>query len=539
MSKRALISVYDKTGVDSLASFLNQAGWELVSTGGSAQYLREQHIPVTDIAAITNFPEFLDGRVKTLHPAVYAGILARRDNPAHQASLEIQQILPFDLVCVNLYPFSEKMQEELPFEELLEFIDIGGPSLLRAAAKNFQDVIALSTPTDYAAVLNFLSKGEVPLLFRKKLAGRVFGLVSAYDAAIAQYLLDDEYPEYWSRAFKKMQHLRYGENSHQSAMLYRTSERRGALPNMQQLHGKELSYNNIHDLDLAWKLACAFGLEADGTPPQGEEDIKRLFGINLPILPPVCCAAIKHNTPCGVALGETLSDAYLKTYTCDPISIFGGVIACNVPVDAATAEKLSELFLEIIIAPDFSSEAFSILAKKKNIRIIKASRAPHQLHELLSVDGGLLVQETDRRLIEKWEVVTKAVPNQTDIADMIFGMRAVTYVKSNAIVVVKNLATVGIGGGETNRIWPTEMALNRAFRIIVTAAEEGRGDGEPARVLASDAFFPFPDVVEVASSAGITTIIQPGGSQNDHSVIETCDNLGIAMVFTGMRHFKH
>ncbi|MDR2807806.1 MAG: bifunctional phosphoribosylaminoimidazolecarboxamide formyltransferase/IMP cyclohydrolase [Spirochaetaceae bacterium] len=539
MSKRALISVYDKTGVDSLAAFLSQSGWELVSTGGSAQYLREQHIPVTDIAAITNFPECLDGRVKTLHPAVYAGILARRDIPAHQESLQAQNILPIDLVCVNLYPFSEKMQEDLPFEEMVEFIDIGGPSMLRAAAKNFQDVIALSNPTDYAAVINFLIKGEVPLAFRKNLAGRIFALISAYDAAIAQYLLDDEYPEYWSRSFKRAQRLRYGENSHQSATLYWTSDRKGALPGMQQLHGKELSYNNIHDLDLAWKLACAFGLEADGTPPQGQEDIKNIFGADSPLLPPVCCAAVKHNTPCGVALGNTLSEAYLKTYTCDPMSIYGGVIACNVPVDAQTAEKLSELFLEIIIAPDFSSDAFAIFAKKKNIRIMKASRAPHQPHESISVDGGLLVQESDRRLFEKWELVTQAVPPAEDIADMIFGMRAVTYVKSNAIVVVKHLATVGIGGGETNRIWPTEMALNRAFRIIVTAAEEGKGDGEPARVLASDAFFPFPDVVEVAASAGITTIIQPGGSQNDHNVIETCNNLGIAMVFTGMRHFKH
>ena len=344
MSKRALISVYDKTGIDSLAAFLSQNGFELVSTGGSAQYLREQNIPVTDISAITGFPECLDGRVKTLHPALYAGILARRNIQAHNESLEAQNIVPIDLVCVNLYPFSEKMREELDFEQMLEFIDIGGPSMLRAAAKNFQDVIVLSSPTDYASVINFLSKGEIPFSFRKKLAGSVFALVSAYDAAIAQYLLDDEYPEYWTRSFKKTQRLRYGENSHQSATLYWTSDRKGALPGMQQLHGKELSYNNIHDLDLAWKLACAFGLEADGTPPQGEEDIKRIFGENAPVLPPVCCAAVKHNTPCGVALGDTLFEAYFKTYTCDPMSVFGGIIACNVPVDAQTAEKLSDLF---------------------------------------------------------------------------------------------------------------------------------------------------------------------------------------------------
>jgi phosphoribosylaminoimidazolecarboxamide formyltransferase/IMP cyclohydrolase len=537
--KRALISVYDKTGVAELATFLAGAGWEIVSTGGTARYLQEQKVPITDVSAITGFPECLDGRVKTLHPAIHAGILAQRDSSAHQETLAAQGISFIDLVCVNLYPFFQKVQEALSLEETIEFIDVGGPTMLRSAAKNYQDVIVLSDPADYQTVIAGINDNTLSPTFRKELAGKVFTLTSAYDAAIAQYLLDEEYPAYWPRSFKKAQKLRYGENSHQTAALYMTSTMSGALPGMEQLHGKELSYNNIHDMDVAWKAACAFGLSADGTPPQGEADINRVMGINAPKLPPACCAAIKHNTPCGIALGQTLYEAYSQTFACDPVSIFGGIVACNVPVDQKTAEQLSELFLEMIVAPDFTPEALGILKKKKNVRIMRATRAPHSMHESVAVDGGLLVQETNRRLIEKWEIVTKVAPQPTDIANMIFGMRAVCYVKSNAIVVVKNFATVGIGGGETNRIWPTEQALNRGFRVVITAAENGTGDGEPARVLASDAFFPFPDVAEAAAAAGITTIVQPGGSQNDRNVIDVCDQLGLAMVFTGMRHFKH
>jgi phosphoribosylaminoimidazolecarboxamide formyltransferase/IMP cyclohydrolase len=357
---------------------------------------------------------------------------------------------------------------------------------------------------------------------------------------------------------KKAQSLRYGENSHQSAALYFNTDRPGALSAMEQLHGKELSYNNIRDLDLAWKAACAFGLSSDGTVPQGEEDLAAL-GLSQYQAgssgSQAACVAVKHNTPCGIALGASLPEAYAKTFACDPVSIFGGIVACNVPVDPVTAEKLSELFLEIVVAPGFENGALEILKKKKNLRIIRAPHAPKEKRECTAVDGGLLVQDADRKLLEKWEVVTKAAPLPGDIPDLIFGMRAVSYVKSNAIIVVKDRAAAGIGGGEVNRIWPTRQALARgadAVTAAVKAAAESPdsnaarasippafADGKPPSVLASDGFFPFPDVVEAAAAAGITAIIQPGGSLNDKLSIEACDKYGIAMVFTGTRHFKH
>ncbi|MFP3090568.1 bifunctional phosphoribosylaminoimidazolecarboxamide formyltransferase/IMP cyclohydrolase [Treponema sp. TIM-1] len=542
MKQRALISVFNKDGILELASFLAGSGWELLSTGGTAKYLEEHQLPVTDVAAVTGFPECLDGRVKTLHPAIHAGLLARRNEKSHLDTLEKLKISPIDLVCVNLYPFFEKVQAGLSLEETVEFIDIGGPTMLRSAAKNYRDVLVLTDPADYGDLIAGLKAGTLSAEFRKRLAGKVFDLTSAYDGAIARYLLDEKYPEYLPLSLRKAQTLRYGENGHQGAALYLNTDRPGALGAMEQLHGKELSYNNIRDLDLAWKAVCAFGLGADHTKPQGEEDLERL----LPELSaaargksPVCCVAIKHNTPCGIALGNTLGEAYEKTYACDPVSIFGGIVASNVPVDAATAEKLGELFLEIVAAPDFEEDALEILKKKKNLRIIRAPAAPREQVEYAAIDGGLLVQDVNRRLLEKWEVVTKTAPLPEDREDMIFGMRAVAYVKSNAIVVVKNQAAVGIGGGETNRIWAAELALKRSARLIAAAAEAGKDDGVPARVLASDAFFPFPDVAEAAAAAGIKTIIQPGGSQNDKLSIETCDKLGLAMVFTGIRHFKH
>jgi phosphoribosylaminoimidazolecarboxamide formyltransferase / IMP cyclohydrolase len=375
-------------------------------------------------------------------------------------------------------------------------------------------------------------------------------LTSAYDAAVSRYLLEDEYPEYWPLSLKKGQSLRYGENGHQSAALYLHTDRPGVLGSMVQLHGKELGYNNIRDLDLAWKAACAFGLPADGalhgnaTEPVDESEVRKLIpqaagGVK------VCCVAVKHNTPCGIALGDTLLEAYHKTYACDPVSIFGGIVASTVTVDAQTAAKLGELFLEIVAAPDFEPQALEILMKKKNLRIIKLSKAPVETHEYIAVDGGLLVQQSDRRLLEKWDVVTKAAPAAQDLKDMLFGMRAVTFVKSNAIMIVKDEAAAGIGGGQVNRIWPTEQALDRSEAAIQTTgavikAEDNPWKNEnPARVLASDAFFPFPDVVEAAAAAGIKAIIQPGGSVNDKLSIEACDKHGIAMVFTGIRHFKH
>jgi phosphoribosylaminoimidazolecarboxamide formyltransferase/IMP cyclohydrolase len=532
MKKRALISVFNKDGIQELAAFLAGSGWEILSTGGTSRYLQENKVPVTDVASVTGFPECLDGRVKTLHPAIHAGLLARRDLPAHIDTLKNLNISTIDLVCVNLYPFFEKVRAGLSLEETVEFIDIGGPTMLRSAAKNYQDVIVLTDPADYAETIAGLKAGAVPPEFKKRLAGKVFDLTSAYDAAIARYLLDTggpraEYPEYWPLSLKKAQTLRYGENSHQSAALYLNTDRPGALGGMEQLNGKELGYNNIRDLDLAWKAACAFGLPAAGAGPLGEEDIKRL---GLPAdKAAACCVAVKHNTPCGIALGSSLFEAYEKTFACDPVSIFGGIVASTVTVDAATAEKLGELFLEIVAAPEFDPDALEILKRKKNLRVMKARLAPREPKECIAVDGGLLVQETDRRLLEKWEVVTRAAPPAEDIPDLLFGIQAVTYVKSNAIMIVKDRAAVGIGGGQTNRIWAARHAIARS--AAVTAGKPG--------ILASDAFFPFPDVVEAAAAAGIKAIIQPGGSIKDKESIEACDRLGLSMVFTGTRHFKH
>jgi phosphoribosylaminoimidazolecarboxamide formyltransferase/IMP cyclohydrolase len=568
MKKRALISVFNKDGILDLANFLAGAGWEILSTGGTAKHLQENSVAVTDVSAVTGFPECLDGRVKTLHPAIHAGLLARRDVASHMATLEQQGLSPIDLVCVNLYPFFEKVQAGLSLEETVEFIDIGGPTMLRSAAKNHRDVIVLTDPADYNEVIAGLQAGQVDLAFKKRLAGKVFDLTSAYDGAIARYLLDaqvggvDEYPAYWPLSLTKAQSLRYGENGHQSAAMYVNTDQPGALTHMEQLHGKELGYNNIRDLDLAWKAACAFGLEADGTAPMGEADLQAL---GLPGGGAPCCVAVKHNTPCGMALGATLLEAYEKTYACDPVSIFGGIVASNVKIDTAVAAKLGDLFLEIVIAPDYDDEALAILKKKKNLRIMKARKAPREAHEYIAVDGGLLVQGSDRKLFDKWEVATKAQPEAADIADMIFGMRAVTFVKSNAILIVKDRAAAGIGGGQVNRIWPTEQSLERARKALedaALAADEAAAaaaiasaggaaftgaapqsaefaDGRFARVLASDAFFPFPDVVEAAAAAGIRAIIQPGGSVNDKLSVEACDKYNIAMVLTGARHFKH
>ena len=557
MKKRALISVFDKERIIELAGFLAGAGWEILSTGGTAKFLGENKIPVIDVSSVTGFPECLDGRVKTLHPAIHAGLLARRDEVSHMETLKELKLGTIDLVCVNLYPFFEKVQGELSLEETIEFIDIGGPSMLRSAAKNFRSVIVLSETSDYAKTIDYLKTENVPLEFRKRLAGKVFALTSAYDAAIARYLLELEKPEienpsFWPVSLKKAaglcaQGLRYGENSHQAAALYQNTDNSGALANMEQIHGKELGYNNIRDLDMAWKAACAFGLPAAGIAPMGEDEVK-LFVPGYEAGTKICCVAVKHNTPCGIALGDTLLEAYEKTFVCDPVSIFGGIVAATSAVDAATAEKFAELFLEVIIAPDFENDALEILKAKKNLRIIKARCAPADRKECIAVDGGLLVQDADKKLIEKWEVVTRAAPAAEDIQDLIFGMRAVTFVKSNAVMTVKNLAASGIGGGQPNRIWSASHALERsaaaikAASAIKTAAETGCGpwaDGKPARVLASDAFFPFSDWVEASAAAGIKTIIQPGGSINDKLSIEACDKFGLAMIFTGLRHFKH
>jgi phosphoribosylaminoimidazolecarboxamide formyltransferase/IMP cyclohydrolase len=553
MKRRALMSVYDKDGILDLAKFLEAKGWEIISTGGTFKYLQENNIAVTGIESVTQFPEMLDGRVKTLHPIIHAGLLARRDNPEHMKTIESHGIGTIDLVCVNLYPFFEKVQAGLTLDETVEFIDIGGPTMLRSAAKNFHHVLVLTDPADYDETMKHLEAGNVPDAFKKKLAGKVFNLTSAYDAAISRYLLDDAFPEFFPLSLRKAQSLRYGENGHQTAALYSNTDKPGVIGYMQQIHGKELSYNNIRDLDLAWKTVCAYGLEADNAAPMGEADVTAILGKRSDVKKAasnsiannniasnnIACVAVKHNTPCGAALGANLLEAYEKCYACDPVSIFGGIITCNVKVDEAAAKKISEIFFEIIAAPDFDEAALSILQAKKNLRIIKIAHAPSEEKECTAVDGGMLVQDSDRKLIDKWEVVTKVQPDPKDIDDMLFGMRTVSFVKSNAIVIVKDGAAVGIGGGQTNRIWPAKDSLARSRAVIQAAKENGTGNGEAARVLASDAFFPFPDIVEAAAEYGIKTIVQPGGSINDKLSIEACDKLGIAMVFTGVRHFKH
>jgi len=545
MKKRALISVYNKNGILELASFLSKTGWEIISTGGTSRFLQENNIPVKDVSEVTGFPECLDGRVKTLHPAIHAGILARRSVKSHKDTLKNLNLKTIDLVCVNLYPFFDKVKEGLSEDDTIEFIDIGGPGMLRSAAKNFCDVIALTDPADYAAVIEGLKNKNISYELKKRLAGKVFCLTSAYDAAIARYLCAEEYPEFLPLSMRMGQSLRYGENGHQSAALYLNADKDGVLGTMKQLHGKELGYNNIKDLDIAWKTVCAFGLEKEGALPFGNQDLKKLLP-KVSDSVKVSCAAVKHNTPCAVASADTLFDAFEKVYACDPVSIFGGIIACNTTVDAKTAFKLSQLFLEVIAAPDFESEALDILTKKKNIRIIKLDKAPLQTHEYAAVDDGLLVQQSDHLLFEKWEIVTQVKPDEQDIEDMIFGMRAVTFVKSNAIVIVKDKSAVGIGGGQVNRIWPAKDSLRRSAEVLNAASRQSADSGGspwkdslPARVLASDAFFPLPDIVEEAAASGIKAIIQPGGSIKDNLSVEACDKYQIAMVFTGTRHFKH
>ena len=500
MKKRALISVFDKDGILDFAKFLVSKDVEIVSTGGTYKYLKENGLDVIEIEEVTNFPEMLDGRVKTLHPLVHAGILAIRNNETHMNTLKERNIHTIDYVVVNLYPFFEKVKEDLEFQEKVEFIDIGGPTMLRAAAKNFQDVVVISDKADYKVVMDEIEKdGEASLKTKKRLAGKVFNLMSAYDAAISNFLLDDEeYPEYLSVSYKKMQGLRYGENSHQSAAVYSSTMLDGAMNTFETLNGKELSYNNFKDVDIAWKCANEFD-------------------------EPACCA-LKHNTPCGVAIGESAYEAYMKAYEVDPTSIFGGIIGFNRKVDKKTAEEMVKIFLEVIAAPDYDDDALEVLKTKKNLRVLKFHNTPKADKYMVSVDGAMLVQEEDKKLIDEIKYVTEKKPTDKEMKDLLFAMKVVKYVKSNAIVVANDGIALGIGGGQVNRIWPTQDALKR---------------GKGATVLASDAYFPFGDVAETAAKAGIKAIIQPGGSIRDQESIDMCNKHGVAMIFSGLRHFKH
>lgn len=497
--KRALISVYDKSGILDFAKFLAENEVELISTGGTYKYLKDNNINVTEVSEITGFEEILDGRVKTLHPSIHGGILAIRNNPKHMNVIQEKGIKPIDMVVVNLYPFFNKVDEDITFEEKIEFIDIGGPTMLRSSAKNFKDVVVVTDVNDYRMIMSQMEEKDVDFETRKHLAGKVFNLTSAYDAAISNFLLDENtYPEYLAWPYIKKMDLRYGENPHQSAAYYVNATGKGAMKDFEQLNGKELSYNNIKDMDIAWKVACEF-----------EETV---------------CCALKHNSPCGVATGESPADAYTRAYNCDSVSIFGGIVGFNKKVDKEAAEEIVKIFLEVIIAPDYDEDALSILRSKKNLRVIKCNQAASTKVEMVTIDGGILVQSRDSKLVDELKTVTNLKPTEEEINNMIFGMKVVKYVKSNGIVVVRDGMAVGIDGGQVNRIWAATHALDRA---------------NGGTVLVSDAFFPFGDVVEEANKYGIKAIMQPGGSIKDQESIDACNENGISMVFTGIRHFKH
>jgi len=501
MLKKALISVYDKNGIADFAKFLVSTGVELVSTGGTYKFLKEQGLAVTDISEVTNFPEMLDGRVKTLHPNVHGGILAVRDNPVHMETIANHNIETIDMVIVNLYPFFNEVVKDISFDEKVEFIDIGGPTMLRSAAKAFKDVIVITDPADYINIREELTTTkDVSFATRKKLSGKVFNLTSAYDAAISKFLLgDEEFPTYLNMSYQKAADLRYGENPHQKAAYYVATTEAGVLKGFDQLHGKELSFNNIRDMDLAWKVVSEFD--------------------------EVAACGVKHSTPCGVATGTTIGEAYSKMHASDPVSIFGGIVAINKEVDLATAKEMNNTFLEIVMAPAFTADALSELQTKKNLRVIKIDTVkPQGKFEYVTVDGGILVQDSDSKFAEGLNVVTSVKPAEADLADLTMAMKVVKHVKSNAIVVAKDGIAKGIGAGQTNRIWATAQAIERA---------------KNGGVLASDAFFPFRDCVDECAKAGIKAIIQPGGSMRDQESIDACNEHGIAMIFTGIRHFKH
>lgn len=504
MKKRVLISVSDKSGLTEFAQFLEKNNYQLISTGGTFKHLKDAGLSPIQIDEVTNFPEMLDGRVKTLHPKVHGGLLAVRDNKEHMDIVAEHGIELIDMVVVNLYPFFENAGKNIPLDEKVEFIDIGGPSMLRSAAKNFKSVTVITNVEDYEKVKSEIeTSGDTTLETRKTLAGKVFNLTSAYDAAISKMLLEEEYPQYLNASYKKVSDLRYGENPHQSAAYYVSTVENGAMKDFEQLGGKELSFNNLRDMDLCWKVVNEFKNE-------------------------MACCAVKHSTPCGVAIGNTAVETYTKTFECDPVSIFGGIVAMNYKVDAATAEELGKTFLEIVMALDFEEKALEILRQKKNLRIIKIKNPVSDKQTWVKIDGGLLVQDCDNQFSEEIKTVTEKQPTEEQRKALLFAQRVVKYVKSNAIVVSNGTQALGIGGGQVNRIWATQQAVERA---------KEKFGGE--LVLASDAFFPFRDVVDFCAEKDIKAIIQPGGSIKDEESIEAANQHGIPMLFTGMRHFLH
>jgi phosphoribosylaminoimidazolecarboxamide formyltransferase/IMP cyclohydrolase len=521
--RRALLSVSDKTGLLDFAKSLAGHGIELLSTGGTARTLREAGLAVRDVSEVTGFPEIMDGRVKTLHPAIHGGLLSVRGNAVHEKAKADNNIRDIDLLVVNLYPFEETVARRASDDDTIENIDVGGPAMIRAAAKNHDGVAVVVEPGDYAHILEELAQhgGATTIATRRTLAAKAFARTASYDAAIASWFqsrLGDTLPERIVIAGQRSMTLRYGENPHQSAALYRSNDGRTGLLDAHQVQGKELSYNNINDADAALECVSEF---ADATP---------------------ACVIVKHANPCGAALAETLPEAYAKALACDPVSAFGGIIALNRPLDAATARAISAIFTEVILAPGASDEALAIIAAKKNLRLLLLPNMPSPKavsHFAKTIAGGLLVQSRDATGLEEitMTVVTKRAPSAQELADLRFAWLVGKHVKSNAIVFAKDRTTVGIGAGQMSRIDSTRIAVSKSL----DAARHAGGDTPLVRgaVLASDAFFPFADGIEAAADAGATAIIQPGGSIKDDEVIKAADERGLAMVFTGQRHFRH
>ena len=521
---RALISVSDKTGIVEFARALAGYGIELISTGGTRRLLDDAGLAVVDISELTGFPEMMDGRVKTLHPAVHGGLLAVRDNARHAEAMQAHRIRPIDLVIVNLYPFEETVARGASFADCIENIDIGGPAMIRSAAKNHTDVAVVIEPADYATVLDEFAQhgGMTTLALRRRLSAKAFARTAAYDAAIADWFADelgDRAPDYRAVGGRLIEELRYGENPHQSAAFYRTPEARRGVATARQTQGKQLSYNNINDTDAAYECVAEF-------------DPTRT----------AACAIIKHANPCGVAEGDSPLAAYRKALACDPVSAFGGIVALNRTLEADAARAITENFTEVIIAPNATEEAIAIVGAKKNLRLLIAGGLPDPRARGLtakSVAGGLLVQSRDNTVVDDMELklVTRRAPSNAELRDLRFAFRVAKHVKSNTIVYAKDSATVGIGAGQMSRVESARIAARKAE----DAAKEA-GLAEPATrgsVVASDAFFPFADGLLVVIEAGATAVIQPGGSVRDDEVIKAADEHGIAMVLTGTRHFRH
>ena len=509
--KRALLSVSDKTGIVDFAKALHARGVTLVSTGGTMKAIAEAGIPVMSVSDVTGFPEMMDGRVKTLHPKIHGGILSIRDNPAHVAAMEEHGIVGIDLVCVNLYPFRETIAKPgVTMEEAIENIDIGGPSMVRAAAKNYKYVTIVVDPAQYEEIISRMDAGTLDENFRLTLSQKAYLHTGLYDCAIADFLSkkvtagESEMPDVLSMAYTKIQELRYGENPHQKAAFYKDPEATGGIAASRQLHGKELSYNNIVDMEAAWDLAAEWKDEA-------------------------ACVIVKHTNPCGTALGKTAVEAFRRAFEADSKSAFGGIVAMNRECDKETAEAMAPIFFEVIMAPSFTKEALAILETKKNIRLIEVPAVTVPEWQLKKVSGGLLVQTPDDSAETRADctVVTKRAPTEEEWAAMEFAWKIVKHVKSNAIVISGKDVTYGVGAGQMNRVGSAEIA-------IAEAGEKVKG-----AVMSSDAFFPFGDTIEAAGKAGVTAVIQPGGSVRDQESIDMADKYGIAMVFTGHRHFRH